>query len=129
MKKNKQGRPRAWDSVEAMQVAIDEYFTDSDANELPYTVAGLAGALDLTTEGLMNYQKRDEDERFFGTIKKAKQKIESNMVSRALANKVNPAVAIFLAKANFGYSDQPKDTRTDRKIIIEFESDDDDEPE
>ena len=51
------------------------------------------------------------------------------MVSRALANKVNPAVAIFLAKANFGYSDQPKDTRTDRKIIIEFESDDDDEPE
>ena len=66
MKKNKQGRPRAWDSVEAMQVAIDEYFTDSDANELPYTVAGLAGALDLTTEGLMNYQKRDEDERFLG---------------------------------------------------------------
>jgi hypothetical protein len=125
--KNKPGRPKVWESVEAMQAAIDAYFEESDVNELPYTVAGLAGALGLTTEGLMNYQKRDDDERFFGTIKEAKQKIESNMISRALANKVNPTVAIFLAKANFNYSDQPKDTNTDRKIIIEFESNDDDE--
>lgn len=125
--KNRPGRPKVWESVEAMQTAIYAYFAESDANELPYTVAGLAHALGLTTEGLMNYQKRDDDERFFGTIKEAKQKIESNMISRALANKVNPTVAIFLAKANFNYSDQPKDTNTDRKIIIEFEGDDDDE--
>lgn len=123
--KNKKGRPKVWASVESMESAIDSYFDQSDADELPYTVAGLAHALGLTTEGLMNYQKRDDDERFFGTIKEAKQKIEANMISRALANKVNPSVAIFLAKANFNYSDQPKDTNTDRKIIIEFEGDDD----
>ena len=125
--KNKPGRPKVWESVEAMQTAIDAYFAESDANELPYTVAGLAGALGMGTHSLMNYQKAEGYEQFFTTIKDAKQKIESNMISRALANKVNPTVAIFLAKANFYYSDQPKDTNTERKIIIEFEGDDDDE--
>jgi len=126
-KKNKQGRPRVWDSVEAMQAAIDEYFAESDANELPYTVAGLAGALGMGKHSLMNYQKTEGYEQFFTTKKQNKKKIESNMVSRALANKVNPRVAIFLAKAKFGYSEQPQQQNTDRKIIIEFEGDD--EPE
>ena len=121
---NKNGRPRKFESVQAMQTAIDLYFDESDADELPYTVAGLAHALGMGTHSLMNYQKADGYEDFFTTIKEAKQKIEANMISRALANKVNPSVAIFLAKANFNYSDQPKDTNTDRKIIIEFEGDD-----
>lgn len=129
MKKNKVGRPRKIESVDDMQKVIDAYFQECDENEIPYTVAGLAYVLDMTTHSLMNYQKADGYEQFFSTIKKAKQKIESNMMARALANKVNPAVAIFLSKANFGYTDQPKDTNTDRKIIIEFENDNDDDDE
>ena len=127
MKKRDKGRPRVFDTVEQMQDAIDSYFAQSDADELPYTVAGLAGALGMGTHSLMNYEKRDGYEDFFTTVKAAKQKIESNMISRALANKVNPSVAIFLAKANFNYSDQPQQQNNDRKIIIEFETDDDDE--
>jgi len=125
MKKRDKGRPRVFDTVEQMQDAIDSYFAQSDADELPYTVAGLAGALGMGTHSLMNYEKRDGYEDFFTTVKAAKQKIESNMISRALANKVNPSVAIFLAKANFNYSDQPQQQNNDRKIIIEFETDDD----
>ncbi len=118
------------ESVEADgQVAYRRIFYDADANELPYTVAGLAYALSMSTDTLLNYEKRPGYESFFGTIKNAKQRIEAYMIENGLIGNLDKTFSIFLAKANFGYSDQPKEQNTDRKIIIEFESDDDDEPE
>jgi len=124
---NKGGRPRLYESVEQLEQDIEKYFKRCDSKELPYTVAGLAYALGMSTDTLLNYEKRPGYELFFGTIKNAKQRIEAYMIENGLIGNLDKTFSIFLAKANFGYSDQPQQQNTDRKIIIEFEGDD--EPE
>lgn len=94
------GRPRKYKGVEAMKKKIDEYFTE--ANE-PYTVTGLGLHLDLTTEGLREYEAREE---YSATIKKAKMQIEDNLNKLALTGKLNPTVTIFNLKNNFGWKDK-----------------------
>jgi hypothetical protein len=60
-------------------------------------------ALDTDRATLVRYGHKDE---FYNTIKKAKQKIENQMVNRALTGVYNPTVSIFLMKNNFGYVDK-----------------------
>ena len=63
------GRPRLYESPEQMQILIDKYFNDCKNRDVPYTLAGLAVALNMDRISLYNYSKRDE---YFNTIKKAK---------------------------------------------------------
>jgi len=125
---NDGGRPRIFETVEAMQEAIDKYFEECKASlkeiydkkkqELvtvneptPWTVEGLALALgfcDLNT--LLNYEKKEGYEEFFSAVKKAKLKIQQNKVINGLNGNYNPAVAIFDLKNNHGYRDK---TETD----------------
>jgi hypothetical protein len=118
------GRPPIYENVEDMQRDIDSYFKQCDSTGRPYTVAGLALALDMTTESLMNYQKTD---LFFGTVKKAKQKCETQMIERGLNGDQNATMTIFLAKCNYGYVDQPKTETQEHRVIIEIDDSDDDE--
>lgn len=97
------GRPLMFESPEKLQELIDKYFEDCDANDEIYTVTGLAMALDTDRATLVRYGHKDE---FYNTIKKAKQKIENQMVNRALTGVYNPTVSIFLMKNNFGYVDK-----------------------
>lgn len=96
--KNKGGRPKKYTNVEDMQRDIDKYFSscfkpvvkynkdkakfetikDDDGNPVleqfkPFTVTGLADALDMSRQSLLNYE---EDELFFDTIMRAKRKCE-----------------------------------------------------
>ena len=94
-KKNREGRPLLWESPEELQKKIDEYFDscfrplintktneivkDANGNEImqqfrPFTISGLALALDTSRQTLINYQERDE---FFDTIMRAKRKCEN----------------------------------------------------
>ena len=66
------------------------------------TVAGLCLALDLTREGLLTYQGREE---FSDTIKRAKM-IVGEAVEQVLMSGKAPAGAIFNLKNNFGWKDQ-----------------------
>ena len=100
---NKGGRPLKFQSVEQLQTLIDKYFDVCDATNKPYTITGLANALDTDRITLIRYQERDE---FSNTIKKAKRKVEEQFEERSLQGKYNPTIAIFLMKNNFGYQDK-----------------------
>lgn len=96
-------RPKLYSSVEDMKKIIDDYFKMCDEKEKPYTMSGLAYALDMDRKSLLNYSK---DEQFFPTIKKAKQKVERQLEENALMGKANSTFTIFNLKNNYGWKDQ-----------------------
>lgn len=95
-------RPKLYTSVEKMAEDIDKYFLDCDEKQKPYTMSGLAYALDMDRKSLLNYSK---DEMFFPTIKKAKEKVEQQLEENALMGKANSTFTIFNLKNNFNWKD------------------------
>ena len=104
MSENKVGQPRKYKTPEDMQIAIDAYFDscftpdlkwnpdkqyyepkkDSEGNTMliqtkPFTITGLANALGLSRQGLLNYEEKDE---YVDTIKRAKQRVEQYVEER-----------------------------------------------
>jgi len=67
----------------------------------PYTITGLALALDTSRETLLDYEDKAE---FSDTIKKAKDKCH-NYVEKSLLTG-NPTGAIFNLKNNYGWKDK-----------------------
>ena len=116
------GRPNKFKSVEEMQKAIDNYFKECDANERPYTISGLAYALDTTRRTLLDYEENDD---FSHTIKKAKAKIEQFVEERLFVGN-NTAGVIFNLKNNYNWKDKQEieaDVNTDVNISIELSDD------
>ena len=118
----KVGRPKGakkFRSVKQLQDAIDAYFERCDNNietivtkegvvveipkPIPYTIEGLAVALDLDRRTINNYSK---DENFFPTIKKAKEKVLNKLTEMAVTGQAVPSISIFLLKNNYGYADK-----------------------
>ncbi len=99
--KNKGGRPVKWKSVDEMQSKIDEYFLNCVENGLHQTITGLAIALNMTRQGLIDYSKKDA---FADTIKKAKLRCEHYVENLALGK--SPIGAIFNLKCNYGWVDK-----------------------
>ena len=96
------GMHRQYQTVEELQSVIDAYFAECLAMEMHPTVTGLAYALDLTRQGLINYAERSE---FVDTIKRAKIRVEI-AVEQTLMNGKSTAGAIFNLKNNFGWLDE-----------------------
>jgi hypothetical protein len=94
------GRPPKYKTPEEMQIAIDKYFLGCEANNVPYTITGLAYALDMTRDQLIKYERKDA---FTDTIKKAKLKVENGYELRLIAS--GRAGDIFALK-QFGWSDK-----------------------
>lgn len=115
------GRPLKFQSVEELQTKIEEYFNgcwgpkigpfgpikDAETNKVvfvqvkPYTISGLAVALDCDRDTLLNYEELDE---FFGTIKRAKQRCHAYAEeSLFMGNATGP---IFNLKNNWGWVDK-----------------------
>lgn len=99
---NKVGRPKAYTEVDKMQEKIDKYFNECDRKKEPYTITGLALALDLDRKSINNYAK---DSEFFPTIKKAKLIVE-NYLEKRLINDSSATGIIFNLKNNYGWSDK-----------------------
>lgn len=97
---NPVGRPLKFQSVESLQKQIDAFFVECDAKGDPYTITGLALALDTTRQMLCEYEDRAE---FQDTIKKAKARVENYAEKRLYAGQ--PTGPIFALK-NFGWSDK-----------------------
>ncbi len=95
-------RPKLYDNAKDMQDIIDKYFEECDEKGKPYTMSGLAYALDMDRKSLLNYSK---DELFFPTIKKAKEKVEQQLEENALMGKANSTFTIFNLKNNYGWRD------------------------
>jgi len=122
------GRPPKFATPELLQHAIDEYFescwvdkvtetTDKDGKctmsevryqQRPYTIAGLAYHLEMTTQALRNYEAKDE---FLCIIKRAKQKVEMNIEEQLIDGK-SAAGPIFWLKNHAGYTDKSETALT-----------------
>ena len=100
--KHSGGRPPKYNTAEEMQEKIDNYFKECDYNNKPYTVTGLALALDLDRKSILNYSEKEE---FFHTIKKAKLKVE-NYLEERLINDTSTTGIIFNLKNNYGWKDK-----------------------
>lgn len=96
-------RPKLYNSPDEIEPIIKKYFADCDKKEKPYTMSGLAYALDMDRRSLLNYSK---DDKFFPTIKKARDKVEQQLEENALYGKGNPTFTIFNLKNNFGWQDK-----------------------
>lgn len=118
------GRPRKFESVEKMQLAIDKYFDDCEGTMLadketgepvlnkydepifigakPPTVTGLALALGFTSrQDLINYNNIEE---FHDTITRAKLKCQ-NYAETRLYDRDGANGAKFSLQNNFGWKD------------------------
>jgi len=96
------GRPLKFQSVDELSDMIDAYFEQCDKDGDPYTITGLALALDTSRESLLEYQDRPE---FVDTIKRAKLKCH-NYAEKFLYNGKNATGAIFNLKNNWGWRDK-----------------------
>lgn len=97
----KRGRPKKYSEIDIMQQKIDEYFKKCDESNKPYTMSGLALALEMDRRSLLNYSKED---KFFPTIKKARNKVETYVEERLFYP--NATGVIFNLKNNFGWEDK-----------------------
>lgn len=122
------GRPPKFESVEQLQNLIDAYFEscweiNNDGKNIqvrPYTITGLANALDTTRETLLDYQEKDE---FSDTIKRAKSIVEQYVEEYLFTGK-NQTGAIFNLKNNYkGWKDKTEQDVTSggKPIVIDHD--------
>ena len=114
------GRPLKFESVEAMQEVIDKYFAECDEKQKPYTVSGLAYALNTTRRTLLDYEAKDE---YSHTIKKAKAKIERFNEELLYSKDVSTTGVIFNLKNNYNWKDKQEieaEVNSDMTIRIEL---------
>lgn len=125
------GRPPLYTEVEELQKIIDEYFNTCDERIIqvfskkigdvveikdpePYTMSGLAYALEMDRRTLLEYGKKDE---FSLTIKKARDKVHLDVERRLMEG--NSTGAIFNLKNNFDWKDK---TEVDNNISGELKT-------
>lgn len=125
--KNKGGRPLKYKSVDELQVAIDSYFDSCDPHlesrlvesginergetifaqrkvmteQKPYTVSGLARAIGLSRQALLDYSERAE---FLDTVEAAKERCHE-WAENALFTK-SATGAAFSLKNNWGWKER-----------------------
>lgn len=121
------GQPPKFKTVKEMQSAIDEYFEYCDnrirkvykhklgavvemIDPEPYTIEGLCLTLNMSRQSLLNYEKTPGYEKFFDTVKKAKMKVQKDIVLRSMEG--NAAGPIFNLKNNFQYADKTEVDQT-----------------
>lgn len=70
------GRPYGtfkYDNLDDLQQGIDDYFAECDAKNRPYTMAGLAYALNISRQTLLNYKNTDN---YFDAVSRARARCE-----------------------------------------------------
>ena len=86
------GRPLLYESSE-----------DGISNPEPYTMSGLAYALEMDRKSLLNYKRKDE---FFHTVQRARNKVEADVERRMSDRDTFTPGLIFNAKNNFDWKDK-----------------------
>lgn len=96
------GRPLKYQSVEELDAAITKYFKDKSEAKMPFTVSGLALALDISRQTFLNYSEREE---FMDSLSRAKQFCEDYAESMLFVGR-NPSGAQFALQNNYaGWKD------------------------
>ena len=99
---SKVGRPKIFNDVKEVEEKINAYFNYCEEKEKPYTMSGLAYYLGISRQTLVNYSNQDQ---FFDTIKKARDRVQMQLEENALSNKAYPTFTIFNLKNNFDWKD------------------------
>lgn len=116
--KSKAGRKLIFQTPEDLQTAIDAYFKRCDETVImrkhvtgsgvtpvevktPYSMAGLAYALDIDRQTLLNYEHRDA---FFGIVTRARRKVERQRVEQGLSGCYDTRIAALDLASNHGYT-------------------------
>jgi hypothetical protein len=124
MSKHAGGRPLLYNTEQELQEAIDKYFDYCENNEsiiikngetiktknpLIPCIAGLAYYLGVDRQTIYNYEKK---EKFFGTIKKARDYILYRLEESTVNSESNVTGKIWISK-QYGYTDKSElDVRT-----------------
>lgn len=120
-RKPRVGRPPKFTDVEEMQRKIDAYFASCHDNNgkliRPYTITGLALALDTNRQTLLDYENKND--QFTDTIKKAKLRIENFAEEQLYTNK-NTAGVIFNMVNNYGWVNRQESNVT-AKVNMTYE--------
>lgn len=98
------GRPPKFESPDQLQSMFEEWkatFT-KESDEIP-DVEGLCIYLDTARQTLFDYERKEE---YSDTIKRIKDWIIYKKKQLAMKGKIPPAIYIFDAKNNAGYSDR-----------------------
>jgi len=112
---NKVGRPLKFKIKEELEKAIYDYFNSCKDNGRPLTMSGLAVALEVSRQTLLNYSKTEE---FFGTIKKALAVCE-NYAEEQLFTGKHVVGAIFNLKNNYEWRDKSEsDVNLNRPVTL-----------
>lgn len=103
--------------------AIEKYFSECDFKEKPYTISGLALALETNRQTLLNYSERPD---YVDSLKKAKAKCEAYVEERLFGN-TQVTGAIFNLKNNYGWVDKQdmnlggqKDNPVEANLTVTF---------
>ena len=108
------GRPRHFESREALQAKIDEYWNHIDnSSEVP-CIAGISYFLGIDRQTFYNYEEKDD---LFDIIKYARDRILMTLEQYLI--KEGKAGQIFLAK-NYGYYDKQEIVSISKNINIEI---------
>ena len=104
---SKVGRPKIFNDVKEVEEKINAYFNYCEEKEKPYTMSGLSYYLGISRQTLVNYSNQDQ---FFDTIKKARDRVQMQLEENGLSNKANPTFTIFNLKNNFDWKDKIEQT-------------------
>jgi len=100
------GRPKLYTDVAEVEAIIADYFKteayigEGDNVIFAPTMSGLAYHLEMDRKSLLNYSN---DEKFFLTIKRARDRVHTALEKRLYGNNVTGI--IFNLKNNFGWKD------------------------
>lgn len=102
----KLGRPRIWPTPEDLLKECEAYFEKAKEEKDPIHIEGLCAHLNVARNTLLNYSKAEGFEEYFKVVEWAKGQILSDLVTRSMTGKHNPAGTIFNLKNNYGYTDK-----------------------
>ena len=106
------GRPRLFNTVEELEVKIQEFYDYCELKEVPLTFERLATFIGIDRRTIYNYEQKDE---FFPTIKRVRDKIQADIMERGMSGAINPTFGIFCLK-NYGYTDKQEITSTNTNV-------------
>ena len=96
------GRPLKFSSVDEMQGKIDVYFKECKEQGRPLTMSGLAYALDISRQTLLNYEERSE---YLDAVTRARHKVQL-FAEEHLYNKETFKGAQFSLINNHGFANK-----------------------
>ena len=117
------GKPRLFQDAAKLQERIDAYFDDCRDRGAPYTITGLAVALETSRRLLLDIQKSDHYPNDFKEIVNlAKARVLQQTEEGMMSGSLNATGCIFTLKNNFNYVDkieQVIDVKTDIAASLE----------